>query len=40
MSEQAPETFFPRGAVAFFVAMMAVYAVVWLLIMFLMIKRG
>ncbi|HYU23832.1 MAG TPA: hypothetical protein VEO74_01395 [Thermoanaerobaculia bacterium] len=33
-------SFFPRGAVAFFVGMMVVYAAVWLLLAAIMIKRG
>jgi hypothetical protein len=34
------ETFFPRGAVASFLAMVAVYVVVWLLMYALMSGRG
>lgn len=37
---QDESEFFPRGAVAFFVAMMVFYAGVWLLIMAVMLKRG
>jgi len=43
MEEQSKETgasFFPRGAVAFFVTMMIVYAGVWLLIAAIMVGRG
>ena len=43
MEEQSKETepsFFPRGAVAFFVTMMVVYAAVWLLIAGIMVSRG
>jgi len=43
MEEQSEETgasFFPRGAVAFFVTMMIVYAGVWLLIAAIMVGRG
>lgn len=32
--------FFPRGAIAFFVAMMALYAAIWLLLMGVMVSRG
>jgi hypothetical protein len=32
--------FFPRGAVASFLVMIAVYAVVWLLMYALMVRRG
>ena len=37
--EERPERFFPRGAVAFFVTMMVVYAGVWLLIAGIMVGR-
>ncbi len=33
-------SFFPRGAIAFFVAMMVVYAAIWLLLMGVMVSRG
>lgn len=32
--------FVPRGAVAFFAAMMLFYAAIWLLLMFVMVSRG
>jgi len=32
--------FVPKGAIAFFVAMIAFYALVWLLLMGVMITRG
>jgi hypothetical protein len=32
--------FFPRGAVAFFVAMLVFYGAFWLLMMFLMVRRS
>jgi hypothetical protein len=38
--EEPHEPFFPRGAVAFFVTMMIVYAGVWLLIAGIMVSRG
>lgn len=38
MDEQTE--FVPRGAIAFFAAMMLFYAAVWLLIMGIMIARG
>lgn len=37
---ESEPAFFPRGAVAFFIAMMAFYGVFWLLIMTIMVKRG
>jgi hypothetical protein len=42
MQEQleSEPAFFPRGAVAFFIAMMVFYAAFWLLIMTIMVKRG
>jgi len=33
-------TFFPRGAVAFFVAMIVLYAAIWFLLMGIMVHRG
>lgn len=36
---QAGEEFFPRGAMAFFVAMVGFYAVVWLLLFWIMSVR-
>jgi hypothetical protein len=33
-------TFFPRGAVAFFAAMIVFYAAIWFLLMAVMIRRG
>jgi len=36
--EEAP--FFPRGAVAFFAAMIAFYAAFWFLILGVMVSRG
>ena len=38
MQEETP--FFPRGAIAFFAAMMVVYALFWLLIAAVMVSRG
>ena len=38
MQEETP--FFPRGAVAFFGAMMIFYAAFWLLVMAIMVSRG
>jgi hypothetical protein len=38
MPEEPP--FFPRGAVAFFAAMMVFYAAFWLFIMAIMVSRG
>jgi hypothetical protein len=38
MQDNTP--FVPRGAVAFFVALIALYAVVWVLLMALMVQRG
>jgi hypothetical protein len=32
--------FFPRGAVVFFASLMAFYAVFWLLLMLVMVRRG
>ena len=43
MDEQSKGTgasFFPRGAVAFFVTLMIVYAAVWLFIAGIMVNRG
>jgi hypothetical protein len=34
------DAFFPRGAVASFLAMVAVYAVVWLVMYAVMARRG
>lgn len=36
----ADDRFVPRGAVAFFVAMIVFYAATWLLMMGIMISRG
>ncbi len=33
-------SFFPRGAVAFFAAMIVFYGAFWLLIMAIMVRRG
>jgi hypothetical protein len=38
MQDSTP--FVPRGAIAFFAALIAIYAVIWLLLMALMIQRG
>jgi hypothetical protein len=38
MQEEKP--FFPRGALAFFAAMMLFYAAVWLLLTWIMVARG
>jgi hypothetical protein len=42
--EEAPNaaasTFFPRGAIFFFVALLAFYGIIWLVIYFLMIARS
>jgi hypothetical protein len=38
MEDETP--FLPRGAVAFFVAMMVLYAAIWLLLMGIMVSRG
>jgi hypothetical protein len=38
MDDETP--FFPRGAVAFFAAMVLFYAGFWLLLMFVMVSRG
>jgi hypothetical protein len=41
MAEQETDAdFFPRGAIAFFIAMMTFYAAFWLLIMGVMVSRG
>jgi hypothetical protein len=37
---QDDSTFFPRGAIAFFAAMMVFYAALWFLIMGIMVSRG
>jgi hypothetical protein len=37
---QDDSSFVPRGAVAFFVSLIAFYAVFWLLMMLLMVSRG
>jgi hypothetical protein len=37
---QDHEPFFPRGAIAFFAAMMAFYAAFWFLIAAIMVRRG
>lgn len=34
------DTFFPRGAIAFFAAMIVFYAAIWFLIMGIMVSRG
>lgn len=33
-------TFFPRGAVVFFASLIGFYAAFWLLLMFVMVRRG
>ena len=38
MEDETP--FLPRGAVAFFVVMMVLYAAIWLLLMGIMVSRG
>ena len=38
--EKTDAQFFPRGAVAFFVTMMIVYAGTWLLLFAVMVSRG
>ena len=38
MDDETP--FFPRGAVAFFIAMMLFYGAIWLLLMGIMVSRG
>jgi hypothetical protein len=38
MQEEPP--FVPRGAVAFFAAMIVLYAGIWLLLLGIMIRRG
>ena len=38
-SEPAEEEFFPRGAIAFFTAMIAAYGLIWLAIYFLLLHR-
>lgn len=38
--ESDDSTFFPRGAVAFFAALIVLYAAIWFLIMAIMIGRG
>ena len=41
MEEKEPQdSFSPRGAVAFFVTLLIVYAAVWLLIAGIMVSRG
>jgi hypothetical protein len=37
---QDDSTFFPRGAVAFFAAMIVFYAAFWFLMMAVMVSRG
>jgi hypothetical protein len=37
---QDDSNFFPRGAVAFFAAMLVLYAAIWFLIMGIMVSRG
>lgn len=37
-NEESP--FFPRGAIAFFAAMMLFYAAFWLFVMSIMVSRG
>jgi hypothetical protein len=39
-SNRPDEKFFPRGAIAFFVALLVFYAVLWLVIYGLMIARS
>lgn len=38
--ETAPDSFFPRGAIFFFILLLALYGVIWLVIYFLMIARS
>lgn len=38
-SKPAEEEFFPRGAIAFFAAMIAAYGLIWLAIYFLLLHR-
>ena len=41
MSQRAEnESFFPKGAIATFVAMIAFYAVLWSVLYFIMAQRG
>ncbi len=40
MSEPDQVRFFPSGAVAFFVGMIAFYATLWFLLYYLMTQRG
>jgi hypothetical protein len=37
---QEDERFIPRGAIAFFVAMITLYAGIWFLLLRIMIRRG
>ncbi len=34
------EKFFPKGSIAFFLIMIVLYAVIWILIYMVMLKRG
>jgi len=34
------EKFFPKGSIAFFIAMIILYAIIWLLVYIVMLKRG
>jgi hypothetical protein len=34
------EKFFPKGSIAFFLLMIIFYAVIWLLVYIVMLKRG
>jgi len=40
MSQVSPDRFVPKGAIAFFAAMIAFYAVVWLVLMAVLISRS
>jgi len=37
---QEEERFVPRGAIAFFVAMITLYAAIWFLLVGIMLRRG
>lgn len=39
-SMQEEERFIPKGAIAFFVAMIVLYAAIWFLLIGIMIRRG
>ena len=39
--EQEPNTkFFPSGAIAFFLALITLYGVIWFFFLWLLVKRG